>query len=63
VRLPAEADPATFYAYVVSERTPVGWLPLARPLHPVALASPAERAPGAKLGHSGALAASARRPG
>jgi len=33
VRIPDESDPATFYAYVAAERTPVRWLPLVRPLH------------------------------
>jgi hypothetical protein len=33
VRIPEESDPATFYAYVQAEQTPVRWLPLVRPLH------------------------------
>ncbi len=33
VRIPPEADPATFYAYVKEENTPVRWLPEVQPLH------------------------------
>jgi hypothetical protein len=39
VRIPAECDPATFYAYVGGENTPVDWLPLVRPLNSAAIAS------------------------
>lgn len=37
VRIPDEVDPATFFAYVAMENTPVRWLPLIRPPHHVAL--------------------------
>jgi hypothetical protein len=37
VRVPDEVEPATFYAYVRGELTPVDWLPLRRPLHHAAL--------------------------
>jgi len=30
---PTECDPATLYAYIAREHTPVRWLPLLRPLH------------------------------
>ncbi|GAB4110524.1 MAG: hypothetical protein Fur005_11210 [Roseiflexaceae bacterium] len=33
VRIPDESDPATFYAYVKAEQTPVHWLAEERPLH------------------------------
>jgi hypothetical protein len=33
IRIPEEIDPATFYAYVQAEQTPVRWLPLVCPLH------------------------------
>jgi len=33
VQIPPEADPATFFAYVKAENTPVAWLPELRPLH------------------------------
>jgi hypothetical protein len=33
VQVPEEIDPATFYAYVLREGTPVSWLTLARPVH------------------------------
>jgi hypothetical protein len=38
VRVPDEVDPATFFAYVAMENTPVRWLPLVRPPHHAALA-------------------------
>ena len=37
VRIPAESDVSTFYAYVRGENTPVRWLPEVRPLHHAAL--------------------------
>ena len=37
VQLPPECDPATFYAYVEQENTPVRWLPQIQPLHYAAL--------------------------
>jgi hypothetical protein len=37
VQIPPESDPATFYAYVEQENTPVRWLPLLQPLHYAAL--------------------------
>ena len=39
VRIPVECDPATFYAYVGGENTPVSWLPLVRPLNSAAIAA------------------------
>lgn len=33
VQIPVEVDPATFFAYVRREGTPVSWLPLEHPLH------------------------------
>ena len=37
VQIPPECDPATFYAYVEQENTPVRWLPQIQPLHYAAL--------------------------
>ncbi len=37
VQIPLECDPATFYAYVEQENTPVRWLPQIQPLHYAAL--------------------------
>ena len=37
VQIPLESDPATFYAYVEQENTPVRWLPRIQPLHYAAL--------------------------
>ena len=37
VQIPQESDPATFYAYVEQENTPVRWLPRIQPLHYAAL--------------------------
>jgi hypothetical protein len=37
VRIPDEIDPATFFAYVQAERTPVRWLATTRPIHYAAL--------------------------
>jgi hypothetical protein len=54
IRIPDECDPATFYAYVLGENTPVRWLPLVRPIHHAAIVTPAQRA---------ALAATAERLG
>jgi hypothetical protein len=44
VRIPAESDPATFYAYVKAEQTPVRWLPEVRPLHYAAVREPGRSA-------------------
>ncbi len=40
VRIPDESDPATFYAYVKAEQTPVRWLTTERPLHYAAVREP-----------------------
>ena len=37
VQIPPESDPATFYAYVEQENTPVRWLSQIQPLHYAAL--------------------------
>jgi hypothetical protein len=44
VRIPDESDPATFYAYVKAERTPVRWLAMDRPLHYAAVREPGRSA-------------------
>jgi hypothetical protein len=44
VRIPDESDPATFYAYVKAERTPVRWLTTERPLHYAAVREPGRSA-------------------
>jgi hypothetical protein len=44
VRVPDEVEPATFYAYVRGEHTPIDWLPLRRPLHHAALQERADAA-------------------
>ncbi|NJO81381.1 MAG: hypothetical protein HC828_00565 [Blastochloris sp.] len=45
VYVPEPCDPATFYAYVLGEQTPVCWLPALRPLHYAAIR--ADGGPGA----------------
>jgi len=44
VQVPPECDPATFYAYVRAENTPVRWLPELRPRHYAARAHAATEA-------------------
>lgn len=39
LRVPDEVDPGTFFAYAAREQTPVGWLPVVRPLHHAAVAT------------------------
>jgi len=40
LEIPAEVDPATCYAYVARENTPVRWLGMERPVHHAALRGP-----------------------
>lgn len=52
VQIPLECDPATFYAYVEQENTPVRWLTQIQPLHYAALradGAPNHRATAANL--------------
>jgi hypothetical protein len=49
VRIPDEADPLVFYAYVLGENTPVRWLPLVRPVHHAAAGAAAAAATSAAL--------------